>query len=100
MDILQRITELMAEKGWSEYELSKRSGVPQSTINAWFQRNYSPSLSSLQDICKGFGISTSDFFADGESSTSLTSDQMKMFEKWITLTKKQKDAIMNLIDSI
>lgn len=100
MDVLKRIRDLMQERNWSEKDLSIHSGVPQTTINSWYQRNHHPSISTLEDICRGFDISMSDFFNDSRNTSALTNEQMEMFEKWSTLTKKQKEAIMNLINSI
>ena len=32
-DILQEITRLRTERGWSEYDLAVRAGITQSTIS-------------------------------------------------------------------
>lgn len=36
MNVLARITQLRQKRGWTEYELAKRSGLPQSTISTWY----------------------------------------------------------------
>ena len=53
MDVLARITKLRLDRGWTDYELAKRSGLPQSTISSWYTKNMLPSISSHESICKG-----------------------------------------------
>ena len=36
-DILTAILEHRTQRGWSEYELAERSGLPQSTISSWYR---------------------------------------------------------------
>ena len=64
MNTLERIKQLLHERRWSVYKLSKLSGVSQSTLSNMFSRNNDPSISTLEDICSAFGITLSQFFAD------------------------------------
>lgn len=65
----ERIRQLMEERGWSEYRLAKECGVSQSTISNIFNRNYQPSIASLENICGSFGITLSQFSQMGISSS-------------------------------
>jgi len=96
MDAKKRIKELMQERGWSEYRLAIASGLSQSTVANIFNRNTMPSLTTLEAICKGFGMTLSQFFAEGEM-VELTSQQKQMFEAWSSLSKDQKEALQRLI---
>ena len=96
MDAKQRIRDLLNELNWSEYRLAIESGLSQSTIANIFNRNTTPSVATLEMICKGFGITLSQFFAEG-SMVELTEEQQQMFEEWCTLSPEQKDAISHLI---
>ena len=62
MDALQRIRELLDRYDWSVYKLSVKSGLPQSTLANMFARNNLPTIPTLEMICRGFGISMSEFF--------------------------------------
>ena len=66
MDVHERLMELLDERGWSEYRLARESGLSDSTIHNIYKRNTSPSIPTLETICKGFGITLSQFFAEGE----------------------------------
>lgn len=96
MDAKVRIRELMQERGWSEYRLAIASGLSQSTVANIFNRNTTPSVSTLEAICQGFGITLAQFFAEGDM-VELTPEQRQMFEAWSSLTKAQKDALYQLI---
>ncbi len=97
MDAKARIRELMQERDWSEYRLAIASGLSQSTVANIFNRNTTPSVATLESICAGFGITLSQFFAEGDM-VELTAEQKEMFVAWSTLTKEQKDVINNLIN--
>ena len=96
MDAKQRIRDLMNEREWSEYRLAIASGLYQSTVANIFNRNTTPSVSTLESICSGFGISLAQFFAEGDL-VELTPEQREMFTQWSSLTKEQKEALRHLI---
>lgn len=97
MNTLERIKELLDERGWSMYKLSKASGVSQSTLSNMFNRNNDPSISTLEDICRGLGITLSQFFANDDELFSLDKEQKEMLEKWSTLSSDQKSALLKLL---
>ncbi len=61
--ISKRIKELLKQNNLTQYELFKRSGVPQSTISTILKGNIKTiKLSTIYDICSGLGIEISEFF--------------------------------------
>jgi len=96
MDAKERIQDLMQERGWTEYRLAIASGLSQSTIANIFSRNTTPSISTLEAICHGFGITLAQFFAEGQL-VELTDEQQSMFKTWSSLTSDQKDVLHRLI---
>ena len=66
MDTHERLRQLLQDRGWTEYRLSKECGLAQATIGNIFRRNTVPSIATLEAICAGFGITMSQFFAEGE----------------------------------
>lgn len=99
MDTLARLRQLLNDRGWTEYRLSKECGLAQSTIGNIYRRNVNPSLDTLETICKGFGITLSQFFAEGEV-VELTPELKEVFENWISLTPKQKDAALQMLKAM
>lgn len=99
-DILTAITTYREERGWTEYQLAERSGLPQSTISSWYRKNMVPTIPSLEKICAAFGITLSQLFAEGDSPVSLTEPQKKLLERWSRLSEEQQSAIFALIDKM
>lgn len=99
-DILEEITRLRQGRGWSEYELARHAGIPQSTISTWYSRRQTPTIQTLEKICKGFGITLSQFFAEGNDAVLLTEDQRIMLDNWATLTPQQKQAVLALLKAM
>ena len=97
-DILATITKYRQDRGWTEYQLAERSGLPQSTISSWYRKNMVPTVPSLEKICIAFGITLSQLFAEEENTVSLTESQMKLLESWSRLTDEQQAAVFTLID--
>jgi Predicted transcriptional regulators len=96
MDVHQRLRQLLTERGWTEYKLSKSCGLSESTLSNIFRRNTMPSITTLEAICSGFGITLSQFFADGDM-VELTPDLKELFLKWVNLTPEQKAAVYSMI---
>lgn len=99
-DILATITKYRQDRGWTEYQLAERSGLPQSTISSWYRKNMIPTIPSLEKICIAFGITLSQLFAEEENTVSLTDSQKKLLESWSRLTEEQQAAVFMLIDKM
>lgn len=99
MDTHERLQQLLKERGWSEYRLAKSCGLSESTIANIFRRNTLPSIATLETICGGFGITLSQFFAEGEM-VELTPELKELFDGWAYLTPEQKDAVARIIKAM
>lgn len=99
-DILSTITKYRESRGWTEYQLAERSGLPQSTISSWYRKDMMPSVPSLDKICKAFGITLSQLFAEDDALVSLTDSQKQLLERWAKLDDEQQAAIFALIDKM
>jgi transcriptional regulator with XRE-family HTH domain len=64
MDTLKRLGELLESRGLTMYQLSLVSGVPYSTLKNSQDRNGQLSVDTIERICRGLGISLSDFFEE------------------------------------
>ena len=99
MDTHQRLRQLMKERGWSVYRLAQNCGLSQSTLANIFKRNTVPSISTLETICEGFGITMSQFFAENEMA-ELSPELKELFDGWLTLTPEQKEAVTRLVHTM
>lgn len=98
MDIHAKLHKLMDDRGWTEYKLSKMCGLSESTLANIFRRNTMPSITTLETICNGFGITLSQFFSENEM-IEISPDYADIFCWWMSLTKEEKDAVANLIQT-
>ena len=98
IDVLQTITEYREARGWTEYQLAEKSGLPQSTISSWYRKGMVPTIPSLEKICTAFGITLSQLFAGDDDAVLLTPAQKKLLERWSCLDEGQQSAIFQLID--
>ncbi len=98
-DILSRITEERLKRGWSEYRLAENSGITQSTISTWYRKQMQPSISSLEKICNGLGISLAQFFSIDSNST-LSGEQAEILEHWLRLDTDERSAIRLLLETM
>ena len=97
MDVIQRIDDLLEARNWSDYKLSAESGLSPSTIANIHRRNTLPSIPTLEAICSAFGITLSQFFSEDLTTVQLNAEQKDFFDKWLSLTDKQKRIINDLI---
>ena len=93
MDTHERLRQLLDERGWTEYRLAKNCGLSESMIANIYRRNTVPSITTLETICKGFGITLSQFFAEGEM-VELTPELKELFDNWVNLTPEQMQKLL------
>ena len=96
MDTHSRLQQLMAERGWTAYRLSKESGLSESTLANIFKRNTVPSIATLEAVCTAFGISLAQFFAESDM-VELTPELKELFDHWVALTPEQKQAALQML---
>lgn len=99
MDTIQRLQELTQQRGWSEYRLAKESGLSQSTVANIFHRQTIPSIPTLELLCKAFGISLSQFFANNDL-VALTPEQIDLLTDWSRITPRQQLLLKQLLQEL
>ena len=99
MDVLDKIDKLRTEKNWSFYKLAEESMLSQSTLANMFSRGTQPSISTLESICNGLGISLSRFFAENHDDLS-TSKNLDLIERFNKLDANQQYAVLQLIKNL
>lgn len=98
MDVLEKLKKLQNERGWSDYRISKEAGLSQGTVSNVYKRNTIPNLFTLEAICKAFGLTLSQFFADNDM-IELTPELKELFENWVRLPENKRDLFLQMIKS-
>lgn len=96
-DVMNRLERLMKERNWTAYRLAKETGLSASTISNMFRRNTIPSIPTLETICKAFGITLAQFFAEDWNMVELTAEQKAFFDQWVDLTPRQKELLEQIV---
>ena len=98
MNTVDRLKQLLKERNWTEYRLAKEGGLSMSTLQNIYKRNTIPTIDTLERICTTFGITLSQFFAEGET-VDLSPELKRLFDGWVNLTLEQKQAVQTIINA-
>lgn len=101
-DVLRVLKLIMIQRDISENQLANLSDVPQSTINSFFRKNNTPSISTLQQLCKGLDITLSQFFNTLEQGKQLDITEKDAYydiniDEYQHLSHSQKSIINSII---
>ncbi|MCI8403690.1 MAG: helix-turn-helix transcriptional regulator [Clostridia bacterium] len=96
MNIHSRLSDLLKQSGISRYRLAKICDIPEETLTGIFKRGNTPTLATLETICKGLGITLSQFFAENDM-IEMSSDMKEFYEEWKLLTNEQKNLTIQVM---
>lgn len=91
-EIIERINTLCSVRGWSFYRLAKESGITYSTLCTMLHKATAPSIPTLVKLCKGFGITLSEFFDADNDTALLTQEQKSFLRLWNSLSPENQKA--------
>ena len=98
MDIACRIKQLMNERGMTIYTLAQRSGVSWNTIKNILVRESTTTVATLEQLCKGLGISVAQFFDDSGETVQLTAEQQHLLSRWSIVSDEERKIISDMLD--
>ena len=96
--ILTKIENYLVIRKWSLYRLAKEAEIQYSSLHSMFEKNTQPTIPTLMKICKGLGISMSDFFSDTIRTEfpQCTEDEQELLNTYRELNKKDKKMILSV----
>lgn len=100
MKIADRINSLLNQRNWTAYKLAQEADIPQSTISNILNRPSEPTVSTMEVICKGFGITLSEFFAEGSDPVSLSDEQKQVLDNWAKLSEEQRKMLLGFLRAL
>lgn len=99
---LVKIKQLLNERNWSMYRLAKEADIPYSSLNALFQKNNQPTLSTLEKICAGFNISMFEFFSDyppyRQDTSNLEKDELELLNIYRKLNHSNQKSLLQIAE--
>lgn len=69
---MRAVKKLRLKKGWSQKDLSERSGVGQDTISGVESGKHEPRPSTLRKLASALGVEVAEFFAETRNDEELT----------------------------
>lgn len=97
MDVVARIEELLAQRGWTKYHLAKEANLSQSTISSMVIRGNNPTITTVESCCQAFGITLAEFFAPDSQEKEFTLEERRLICDWRNLSPEMQRAIQKLI---
>lgn len=89
--IIERIEKIQKAKKISRYRLAIDSGISQSSVTNLLNRKNVPTITTLEKLCTGLGITLSQFFAYDDESINLSPRQKELLDLWNSLPKNEQD---------
>ncbi len=98
MSINDKIKNEMEGRGWSVYQLSKRSKISKTAIINWFSPvPTTPNFDSIKKVAKAFNMPV-EHLVSGKIDND--SQKQHLLELWNRLEKSEKDTIINVMSTI
>ena len=90
MLISERIYKYLAEKGMSQIEFAKKTGISQSTISDWRRKGTNPSADKIMIICEVLEISPYELLLGTEN------EKHKIYKEldYIIIDKQSKEYLL------
>lgn len=99
MNVPDRLKQLMDERNLTMYALAKASGVHWQTIKNLFSRTSNPTVATMTCICKGLGITMSQFFLEeDEAAAALTEEQSRWLARLAAVSDRERKIISDILD--
>lgn len=100
MDILNRITTLRDERGWTNNRMSVEAEIGSATVINWYNRKTTPSLDAIIALCGAFGISIAEFFNESPERLSLSDVQKDFLDDFDQLNKDEKHDLHQFVKTM
>ncbi len=109
MIISERIFKIMEERGMSQIEFSKATGIAQSTISDWKRKKTNPAADKIMVICEVLGVTPYDVLQDTTTKKpdgisyryiSEGSEQYDFIVEIDTLDKPKRDHLWGYISAL
>ena len=88
--LVDRIEELIKERGLSRYQLAKLAGMAESSISNLLNRGSVPTVYTIEKICNGLGITLSQFFSKADEYPDLSKEQKELLDVWSCIKNEDK----------
>lgn len=104
MKIGQKLRHFRRNKKLSTTELANLSGISQSSVSIIEKDGRSPTLDTVEKLCRALGISIIDLLPEDiqemQQTKAVNVQEHQLLSYYRGLTKKQKEAILLLFETL
>ena len=109
MKISERIFEILKDKGMTQKEFSARTGIPQSTISDWKNKEMNPSADKLLIICQVLQTSVYDILASSDNTKNAKVDyvfldkdskEKELIDMYRNLPETKRERLLGYADAL
>lgn len=99
MDMADRIKSVMNEKGITQSELSRLTGINKGTINHYLKAKYNPRPSVICAIARALNVSEQ-WIMTGESVSDYTYNESQFIDSYRRLTPEHQHTLSAFMNSL
>lgn len=97
--LAENIRSLRAGKKWSQTELSRHSGIPQTTISAIERAVFNPGIDLLDGLSKALNVPPwALLFTDYDPNLFAKTKVKDLIDKYITLPEISRQEVMHVAE--
>lgn len=109
MNISGKIFELIKEKGMTQKEFGRRTGIPQSTISDWKGKQLNPASDKILIICDVLEVTPYELLGAAQSSkyeipdhvvVQKDTEEYRLIERYRQLGKDQRERLLGYMEAI
>ena len=110
MNISGKIFELIKEKGMTQKEFGRRTGIPQSTISDWKSKQLNPASDKILIICDVLEVSPYELLGAAQSGSRYAipdhvivqkdTEEYLLIERYRQLKKDQRERLLGYMEAI
>ena len=109
MNISGKIFELIKEKGMTQKEFGRRTGIPQSTISDWKGKQLNPASDKILIICDVLEVSPYELLGAAQSGkyeipdhviVQKDTEEYLLIERYRKLKKDQRERLLGYMEAL
>ena len=98
--VLNRVQQILEDRGISRYRLAMESGIAQSALTKMFHQQSTLSLPTIERICNTMDITVSQFFAENKDFIDLNDNQKEIVRLWSSLMPDEQQYFLGLLEAL
>ncbi|MBR3310656.1 MAG: helix-turn-helix transcriptional regulator [Solobacterium sp.] len=102
MQVWEKIFEVLKEKGMTQREFSRRTGIPPTTVSDWKGKKVNPNAEKIMAICHALEITPYELFGEEDDAMIIRkgSAEHDILMTWQALGQRDQDSLMEYMTKL